>query len=119
MANLNSPDYLEKCRCVVLENLKSLTAAPSVQFQSVPPDWALREAEEEFKQQGLGGEGGSGSGSGGSEGGPAAAATGTGSFGPGAVDGRRAHESEFYDDNRGEETVGRRGGGSLGTNLGR
>jgi histone deacetylase 1/2 len=29
--NLNSPEYLDKCRAVVLENLKALTAAPSVQ----------------------------------------------------------------------------------------
>ena len=29
--NLNSPDYLDKCRAIVLENLRGLAAAPSVQ----------------------------------------------------------------------------------------
>lgn len=38
MPNLNSPEYLEKCKIKVLENLRSSQFAPSVQMQDVPPD---------------------------------------------------------------------------------
>lgn len=36
--NMNSREYLHKVRSVVLENLRYLEAAPSVQFQYVPPE---------------------------------------------------------------------------------
>jgi hypothetical protein len=44
---MNSRSYLEKCKTIILENLRFLDAAPSVQFQYVPPDIAIREAEAE------------------------------------------------------------------------
>ena len=50
MENLNSREYLNKCRAVVLENLRFLEAAPSVAFQDVPPDWAVREAQERLRE---------------------------------------------------------------------
>ncbi len=51
MENLNSREYLEKCKAVVLENLRYLEAAPSVQFQSVPPDFMVREYDEEVRHR--------------------------------------------------------------------
>jgi hypothetical protein len=47
LENANSAAYLDKCRAVILENLRSLEAAPGVAFQSVPPDFIIREADEE------------------------------------------------------------------------
>jgi len=47
MENANSKSYLDKCRAVLLENLRFLEAAPSVQFQHVPPDAVLTAVDEE------------------------------------------------------------------------
>jgi len=47
MENLNSREYLDKCKAVVLENLRYVEAAPGTQLQHVPPDWVLRETDEE------------------------------------------------------------------------
>lgn len=38
MENMNSYEYLEKNKNIILENLGKLKGAPSVQFQDVPPD---------------------------------------------------------------------------------
>jgi histone deacetylase 1/2 len=77
MDNANPREYLDKCKAVVLENLRSLEAAPSVQFQDVPPDWSVRDAADELRYLG-------------------------GSADPdrrptGIVDGRREAEGEYYD----------------------
>jgi hypothetical protein len=45
MENLNSRNYLDKCRAVCLENLRYIEAAPSVEFHYVPPDAIIREAD--------------------------------------------------------------------------
>jgi histone deacetylase 1/2 len=54
MENLNSREYLDKCKAVVLENLRYLEAAPGTQLQHVPPDWVLREADDEVGACGSG-----------------------------------------------------------------
>jgi hypothetical protein len=41
MDNVNSRDTLEDITGRVLQNLKALTGAPSVQMHPVPPDWVL------------------------------------------------------------------------------
>jgi histone deacetylase 1/2 len=42
--NANSKDYLFKCTSVILENLRNLQAAPSVEFSQVPSEFCIREA---------------------------------------------------------------------------
>jgi histone deacetylase 1/2 len=44
LQNANSKDYLFKCTSVILENLRSLQAAPSVEFSQVPSEFCIREA---------------------------------------------------------------------------
>lgn len=41
MENKNSPERLQNITNTVLQNLKHLTAAPSVQMQAVPPDFVI------------------------------------------------------------------------------
>lgn len=41
MENQNKPDQLHAITMKILQNLKSLQGAPSVQMQAVPPDWAV------------------------------------------------------------------------------
>jgi histone deacetylase 1/2 len=85
--NLNTKEYLAKCRTIILENLRALEGAPSVAFQDVPPDWAAREAEEILRENG-------GSASADVRPGAFGSMSGSGRI---AFDGRREHESEFYD----------------------
>jgi histone deacetylase 1/2 len=105
--NLNTKEYLAKCRSVILENLRYLEAAPSVAFQDVPPSWAVREAEEDLR-------------AGGGSLNPDARPGQAGSGGPGgliAMEGRREHEAEFFDSERdvdardGEAALRERAGG--------
>ena len=104
--NLNSREYLNKCRNIILENLRYLEAAPSVQFQDVPPDWAIKHVENALKD-GNGSlnpdirPGAPGSQSGGSLGfGSGTIYNSSGikdSNRPYGIDGHREHEAEFYD----------------------
>ena len=41
MVNLNTPEYLEKCKQKIIENLRHCQFAPSVQLQDVPRDMFL------------------------------------------------------------------------------
>ncbi len=43
--NKNTKEYLEKVKIKVFENLRSLTGAPSVQIQEVPPMYYISEGE--------------------------------------------------------------------------
>lgn len=47
MENQNSPEYLEKIKIQVIENLKKTTFAPSVQMQEVPRDSLMGDLDEE------------------------------------------------------------------------
>lgn len=47
MENLNTPDYLEKIKTQVFENLSRTLFAPSVQMQEVPRDMEMSEDEDE------------------------------------------------------------------------
>lgn len=47
MENLNTPDYLEKIKTQVFENLSRTLFAPSVQMQEVPRDHDMSEDEDE------------------------------------------------------------------------
>ncbi|KAI9261034.1 histone deacetylase RPD3 [Sporodiniella umbellata] len=47
MENLNTPDYLEKIKTQVFENLSRTLFAPSVQMQEVPRDMDISEDEDE------------------------------------------------------------------------
>ncbi|KAG1448421.1 hypothetical protein G6F46_004854 [Rhizopus delemar] len=47
MENLNTPDYLEKIKTQVFENLSRTLFAPSVQMQEVPRDMDMSEDEDE------------------------------------------------------------------------
>ncbi|KAL5718179.1 histone deacetylase [Ranunculus cassubicifolius] len=51
MANLNSPQDLERMRNVLLEQLSKIQHAPSVQFQARPPNTEVPEPEEEDMDQ--------------------------------------------------------------------
>ena len=51
MSNLNSPAYLHRHLVAILENLKAVDAAPSVQFQAVPPDWAILDEDDDTRKQ--------------------------------------------------------------------
>jgi histone deacetylase 1/2 len=50
MANQNTPDYLEKIRTRLFENLRMLPHAPGVQQQPIPEDAIDNDSEEEEKQ---------------------------------------------------------------------
>jgi predicted amidohydrolase YtcJ len=41
MENQNKAEHLQAITARILQNLKSLQGAPSVQMNPVPPDWAL------------------------------------------------------------------------------
>lgn len=41
MENMNKPDQLQVITSRILQNLKNLQAAPSVQMNPIPPDWSL------------------------------------------------------------------------------
>jgi len=47
MTNLNSRDYLNQNKITILENLRQLKGAPSVQMQEVPPDLGSEESDDE------------------------------------------------------------------------
>lgn len=47
MENKNSTEKLEAKKNMILENIRILEAAPSVQLNYVPPDWKTREEEKE------------------------------------------------------------------------
>lgn len=47
MENANSPEYLEKIKIQVIENLKKTAHAPSVQMQDVPRDSLMGDLDEE------------------------------------------------------------------------
>jgi hypothetical protein len=44
MENQNKPEQLESITTRILQNLKYLQAAPSVQMHAVPPDWVVASA---------------------------------------------------------------------------
>mmetsp|Transcript_5354 Transcript_5354/g.15737 ORF Transcript_5354/g.15737 Transcript_5354/m.15737 type:complete len:454 (-) Transcript_5354:95-1456(-) len=47
MENLNTRDTLDHCRTMILENLRMIKGAPSVQFQEVPPDFVTQDKGED------------------------------------------------------------------------
>lgn len=47
MQNLNSREYLNQQKITILENLRQLKGAPSVQLQEVPPDTYFSETDED------------------------------------------------------------------------
>jgi histone deacetylase 1/2 len=47
MKNCNSREYLENQKNAILENLRQLKGAPSVQMQEVPPDTYFEDSEDE------------------------------------------------------------------------
>ncbi len=51
MENMNDREYLEKCKTTILSNLSSLTGAPSVQFQHIPPDWTTHDHDEDTRRE--------------------------------------------------------------------
>jgi histone deacetylase 1/2 len=50
MVNLNTPEYLNKCRERIIENLRHCQFAPSVQTQDVPPDMFNESSAEEDEE---------------------------------------------------------------------
>lgn len=42
MENQNKPEQLQAITARILQNLKNLDGAPSVQMHPVPPDWAIQ-----------------------------------------------------------------------------
>ncbi|XP_013778811.1 histone deacetylase 1 [Limulus polyphemus] len=50
MANQNTPEYLEKIKTRLFENLRMLPHAPGVQMQPIPEDTIDQESEDEDKQ---------------------------------------------------------------------
>lgn len=46
MANLNTPEYLEKCKQRIIENLRHCQFAPSVQMQDVPRDMFVSDGDD-------------------------------------------------------------------------
>lgn len=44
MENMNRPEQLDAITSRILQNLKYLQAAPSVQMHAVPPDWVINSA---------------------------------------------------------------------------
>lgn len=49
MDNLNTLEYLEKCKAIILDNLNQLKGAPSVQMQDVPPDYYLSDSDDDME----------------------------------------------------------------------
>lgn len=47
MENANSPEYLEKIKAAVMENLRHTAPVPSVQMQDIPPSFGAMTDEEE------------------------------------------------------------------------
>jgi len=47
MENANSPEYLEKIKAAVMENLRHTVPVPSVQMQDIPPSFGAMTDEEE------------------------------------------------------------------------
>jgi hypothetical protein len=107
--NLNTKEYLAKCRNTILENLRYLEAAPGVAFQDVPPDWAVRETENELR---------AGGGSLDPDVRPGAPGSNGGGIANGVAgimrDGRREHESEFYDGEHDQDAGRGEGRGEVG-----
>ena len=91
LENRNSRAYLDKCTALILENLRSLAAAPSVQFSEVPPDWAMREVEETLR------DGGGSAAPDARAGAAGSGASGRLMAGHSVIDGRRHHDAELYD----------------------
>lgn len=50
VTNLNSPSYLHRHLTEILQNLKAIDGAPSVQFQDVPPDWAVLDEDDDTRK---------------------------------------------------------------------
>lgn len=48
MENQNTKEYLEKCRSIIIENLRNLQFAPSVQMQTAPNDLLESSDDEEI-----------------------------------------------------------------------
>jgi hypothetical protein len=42
MENMNRPECLQAITSRILQNLKNLQGAPSVQMHPVPPDWTMK-----------------------------------------------------------------------------
>lgn len=82
MADQNTREDLEKTKITIFENLKQLTGAPSVQLTVVPPDYAMAAAEKSgttiSKEADERSE---------------------------MVEGRRDHESEFYETEKDQDSV--------------
>lgn len=51
MENLNSYEYLEKNKQIILQNLSNIKGAPSVQIQEVPPDTYLEDSDDEDEME--------------------------------------------------------------------
>ncbi len=51
MVNLNTPEYLEKCKQRIIENLRHCQFAPSVQMQDVPADMFNSDGEAEADEE--------------------------------------------------------------------
>jgi len=49
MENSNTREFLEKCQTQLMEVLQDIQGAPSVQMQEVPPDWIVKEENEDAK----------------------------------------------------------------------
>ena len=50
MANQNTPEYLDKIKTRLFENMRMLPHAPGVQMQDIPEDAIKDEEEDEDKQ---------------------------------------------------------------------
>jgi histone deacetylase 1/2 len=82
LENLNTPEYLDRHRASVLQNLRALASAPSVPFQDVPPDWTVADEDDDTRKADP-------------------------DVRPRLVlEGRRPHEAEFFDDDRDHATFG-------------
>lgn len=51
MPNLNTPEYLHQCTSTILENLRHVTFAPSVQMSQTPRDLFMASSDEEEEDQ--------------------------------------------------------------------
>lgn len=51
MANQNTPEYLEKIRTRLFENLRMLPHVPGVQMQTIPDESVKEEWEDEEKEK--------------------------------------------------------------------
>jgi histone deacetylase 1/2 len=52
MENMNKPEQLQAICSRVLQNLKNLDGAPSVQMHPVPPDWAIQSTQNVQQMEG-------------------------------------------------------------------